>query len=113
MVNKSMCFFTQKTAYETRISDWSSDVCSSDLVADLRCARAQVIAAVADALQVAVADDAGIGRPAPMAWRVGDQRRSGGGDRPWGAARRRWRLGSCFGCPNRADRTSTRLNSSH
>src|SRR3546814_3000672 len=24
-------FFTQKTAYEMRISDWSSDVCSSDL----------------------------------------------------------------------------------
>src|SRR3546814_6500549 len=86
-----VCFFKQKTAYEVRISDWSSDVCSSDLpalqeqravveldcqqvalaeplpgkqaVADLRCARAQVIAAVADALQVAVADDAGIGRP--------------------------------------------------
>src|SRR3546814_6263089 len=27
-------FFKQKTAYEMRISDWSSDVCSSDL--DLR-----------------------------------------------------------------------------
>src|SRR3546814_18592391 len=27
-----MCFFfKQKTAYEVRISDWSSDVCSSDL----------------------------------------------------------------------------------
>src|SRR3546814_5235751 len=25
-------FFRQKTAYEMRISDWSSDVCSSDLV---------------------------------------------------------------------------------
>src|SRR3546814_9864317 len=25
-------FFKQKTAYEWRISDWSSDVCSSDLV---------------------------------------------------------------------------------
>src|SRR3546814_10702232 len=32
-----MCvfFFKQKTAYEMRISDWSSDVCSSDLVADV------------------------------------------------------------------------------
>src|SRR3546814_5977884 len=32
-----MCFFfffKQKTAYEMRISDWSSDVCSSDLVAE-------------------------------------------------------------------------------
>src|SRR3546814_2936082 len=32
-------FFKQKTAYEMRISDWSSDVCSSDL--------AQLAAAVA------------------------------------------------------------------
>src|SRR3546814_19927653 len=28
-------FFKQKTAYEMRISDWSSDVCSSDLVVNL------------------------------------------------------------------------------
>src|SRR3546814_1532209 len=27
-------FFKQKTAYEMRISDWSSDVCSSDLDGD-------------------------------------------------------------------------------
>src|SRR3546814_17535325 len=27
-----MCFFKQKTAYEVRISDWSSDVCSSYLL---------------------------------------------------------------------------------
>src|SRR3546814_14609724 len=27
-------FFKQKTAYEMRISDWSSDVCSSDLAID-------------------------------------------------------------------------------
>src|SRR3546814_9826126 len=26
-------FYKQKTAYDMRISDWSSDVCSSDLVA--------------------------------------------------------------------------------
>src|SRR3546814_4245698 len=32
-VNDFYCFFffKQKTAYEMRISDWSSDVCSSDL----------------------------------------------------------------------------------
>src|SRR3546814_654475 len=29
-------FFKQKTAYESRISDWSSDVCSSDLHALLK-----------------------------------------------------------------------------
>src|SRR3546814_4231287 len=28
-------FFKQKTAYEMRISDWSSDVCSSDLKLNL------------------------------------------------------------------------------
>src|SRR3546814_12720594 len=39
-------FFKQKTAYEMRISDWSSDVCSSDLL------PAQVGAAL-------VADDRG------------------------------------------------------
>src|SRR3546814_18397533 len=27
-------FFKQKTAYEMRISDWSSDVCSSDLLGE-------------------------------------------------------------------------------
>src|SRR3546814_5070576 len=29
-------FFKQKTAYEMRISDWSSDVCSSDLLAGIK-----------------------------------------------------------------------------
>src|SRR3546814_10292311 len=31
MVAVCFFFFRQKTAYEMRISDWSSDVCSSDL----------------------------------------------------------------------------------
>src|SRR3546814_9586813 len=31
IVCDSFYFFKQKTAYEMRISDWSSDVCSSDL----------------------------------------------------------------------------------
>src|SRR3546814_11459637 len=34
-------FFKQKTAYEMRISDWSSDVCSSDLSA-ASCGRVDV-----------------------------------------------------------------------
>src|SRR3546814_7952704 len=33
----SFFFFKQKTAYEMRISDWSSDVCSSDLMLNLSC----------------------------------------------------------------------------
>src|SRR3546814_11085949 len=43
-------FFKQKTAYEMRISDWSSDVCSSDLLAQL--------VAVADNLCLQHAGDA-------------------------------------------------------
>src|SRR3546814_7888877 len=38
-------FFKQKTAYEMRISDWSSDVCSSDLdSAGLEMSKAQLLA---------------------------------------------------------------------
>src|SRR3546814_3946262 len=58
-------FFKQKTAYEMRISDWSSDVCSSDL-------HVQVVF-----IDVGVADE--IGEPA---WRVArqatDQAQQGG-----------------------------------
>src|SRR3546814_10543599 len=38
--NTHVCFFfKQKTAYDMRISDWSSDVCSSDLLGGLAQAR--------------------------------------------------------------------------
>src|SRR3546814_16736675 len=53
------CVFKQKTAYEMRISDWSSDVCSSDLpslTAQMRALGQVGIGSVADlsaALQVA------------------------------------------------------------
>src|SRR3546814_1255713 len=36
-------FFKQKTAYEMRISDWSSDVCSSDVL-DKRVGEARYLA---------------------------------------------------------------------
>src|SRR3546814_1194459 len=49
----SVCFFVkQKTAYEMRISDWSSDVCSSDL-AQLECGGFQL----AHLQQVQTGDD--------------------------------------------------------
>src|SRR3546814_5838284 len=35
-------FFKQKTAYEMRISDWSSDVCSSDLSFEKRLGTTEV-----------------------------------------------------------------------
>src|SRR3546814_1845083 len=49
----SLCFiffFKQKTAYEMRISDWSSDVCSSDLW----CAEEFTLAKVAQADAISV-----------------------------------------------------------
>src|SRR3546814_3899051 len=49
-------FFKQKTAYEMRISDWSSDVCSSDLLASslalAGCAANRQPTQTADALQI-------------------------------------------------------------
>src|SRR3546814_5095993 len=69
-------FFKLKSAYEMRISDWSSDVCSSDLLAGYRpdrdtaplqlrihgwierfllCARLYIVAACAARRQVVVA----------------------------------------------------------
>src|SRR3546814_2345212 len=39
-------FFKQKTAYEMRISDWSSDVCSSDLQVHARQFAGQPLAAL-------------------------------------------------------------------
>src|SRR3546814_4635526 len=42
-------FFKQKTAYEMRISDWSSDVCYSDLVRG--CSGAGLAFAVDDELE--------------------------------------------------------------
>src|SRR3546814_10634779 len=67
-------FFRQKTAYEMRISDWSSDVCSSDLhpaafhgvvdvrngsqhVAQARKAQHHVVADVAADVEAGVATD--------------------------------------------------------
>src|SRR3546814_5132603 len=42
MVMCLVVFFKQKTAYEMRISDWSSDVCSSDLAIVVSILRANV-----------------------------------------------------------------------
>src|SRR3546814_10324485 len=42
-----VCFvFKQKTAYEMRISDWSSDVCSSDLPEKADAERQQIMGMV-------------------------------------------------------------------
>src|SRR3546814_15629070 len=63
-------FFKQKKAYELRISDWSSDVCSSDLL-DL---DIDLVIRTVDA--GAVVDEVGVDPPAVQ--RKGDARRLGG-----------------------------------
>src|SRR3546814_4994252 len=45
-------FFKQKTAYEMRISDWSSDVCSSDLRVRLCIGRTEIVAERGQILEV-------------------------------------------------------------
>src|SRR3546814_10424589 len=90
----SFFFFKQKTAYEMRISDWSSDVCSSDLDARKK-----------------EPEDAG------SSWKIRGARPAGGKragvDRLFArrdARRTDRRRGRRRG---RLDRKSTRLNSSH
>src|SRR3546814_4215578 len=136
-------FFKQKTAYEMRISDWSSDVCSSDLRIETvkilppngqngprlyGAITATGIARVEDKAPrrrrvfcMAVTSDVGLGRGRPSSWSSAiDQLCYGGGDR-----RRLMVLaaGNLRGdidpaaYPDRndleEDRKSTRLNSSH
>src|SRR3546814_18783716 len=81
-------FFKQKTAYEMRISDWSSDVCSSDLRGRIAALgpRRRVGAGGPDATLRAQAFDrigAGVHGLDPPAWDAafGDQHRLAGLDR--------------------------------
>src|SRR3546814_4969757 len=103
-------FFKQKTAYEMRISDWSSDVCSSDLLVLLHHPAAlpwipreragePLAADIGRAGNARVVDHCARDReiefihPRLHALRIGLQRRGRG--------------------HNRLGRNSTRLNSSH
>src|SRR3546814_2845181 len=117
-----MCFlFKQKTAYEMRISDWSSDVCSSDLLLGDAAAEAEREARLhlLHILRIAVAlgqvprhaqgaatrDDRDLVQRVIMFDVERDERVAGlviGG-----------RLLLVLGHHHRADRKSTRLNSSH
>src|SRR3546814_8148436 len=120
-------FFKQKTAYEMRISDWSSDVCSSDLqrphVGKAALAqRLQVVAAferrhepslrMAPGQPAQFAGEPGVvvGVELQLRQRVAPVRVEAGGDQqqlwPEGVDRRQQAVFP-------GDRKSTRLNSSH
>src|SRR3546814_7050833 len=58
-------FFKHKTAYEMRISDWSSDVCSSDLAShfpQILGAMQGHVGTLSDATIQDIADSTGVGR---------------------------------------------------
>src|SRR3546814_1549794 len=57
-------FFKQKTAYEMRISDWSSDVCSSDLSSSAVTAVLLMQAVVAQQFSFSAYDVYGTASPA-------------------------------------------------
>src|SRR3546814_6140745 len=82
-------FFKQKTAYELRISDWSSDVCSADLIPALarseteanrlRCGQAVSMVARADRDRISALSNGSIvfttsgGKPVALArYEAGD-----------------------------------------
>src|SRR3546814_7273553 len=112
-------FFNQKTAYELRISDWSSDVCSSDLFARFEDIEAVAVERLAIEARIAHRDEhrALIG--------LGLDRQAGacihhyiGIDGRTMLRRRRGRAPqAAHDHPRRkaghGDRKSTRLNSSH
>src|SRR3546814_2786521 len=102
-------FFKQKTAYEMRISDWSSDVCSSDLsvpsgaggAAGSHVPGCDAAVHTSTACAVPFLDVQSDGRLHEMAYRLHACR--------W-TVHRRW---LCFQHGSSLDRKSTRLNSSH
>src|SRR3546814_15123423 len=74
-------FFKQKTAYEMRISDWSSDVCSSDLGLPIGVGESQRGRGVE---RLAIVSEIGAGRPGGQGRAVGfgdAGGRRGGGER--------------------------------
>src|SRR3546814_9677962 len=119
-------FFKQKTSYEMRISDWSSDVCSSDLsgiieaVVDLavdarhagieRADRLIGMEAVGDALHIHFALDARIERHLEQAIAVGVVALEG--QRDFLADLQLARIELVGQRADRGDRKSPRLNSS-
>src|SRR3546814_2417416 len=61
-------FFKQKTAYEMRISDWSSDVCSSDLTEmsdEYKMAQAELVSSHIAKQDIVITTALIPGRPAP------------------------------------------------
>src|SRR3546814_2607567 len=70
-------FFKQKTAYEMRISDWSSDVCSSDLPRPPPASRPEVFPAAHACRRGSPSPPLRNGPAAAGTWRRSEERRVG------------------------------------
>src|SRR3546814_9808690 len=102
-------FFKQKTAYEMRISDWSSDVCSSDLSVRRSAAPIAAAGGARSAKRPGGKEDGGRGSGA--AARSGQ---GAGGKRCVPEIQSQlWRDHAAGPARADRDRKSTRLNSSH
>src|SRR3546814_1943054 len=88
-------FFKQKTAYEMRISDWSSDVCSSDLTLRLNAAHISTEIVLLPIVTRFLAANPGVSVEIVIDNSLSDMVSEG------------------FDAGVRLDRKSTRLNSSH
>src|SRR3546814_8790291 len=95
-----LCFIKQKTAYDMRISDWSSDVCSSDLAPPAVDQRGEKDRGKRDQCRFG---EQAAGRADRIAFRdeIGRQ------------PQQQPETDKTPGKPTDADRKSTRLNSSH
>src|SRR3546814_10289982 len=112
-------FFKQKTAYEVRIRDWSSDVCSSDF-ADVQFQVVELVAVLGDQADAGIGP-AGVGAVVLdelalfdalrgenfLAQAVGDAKAAVVGEQ------RQPFCGALDKLGHLPDRKSTRLNSSH
>src|SRR3546814_2433806 len=104
-------FFKEKTAYDMRISDWSSDVCSSDLrfpfVSGGALSHPNLLGKLARKIAGRIRLEIRLAHPFGADRRYASRHR-----RRAGVARRRDRV-AALDRTDRADRKSTRLNSSH
>src|SRR3546814_6802981 len=106
-------FFKQKTAYEMRISDWSSDVCSSDLKTaqriGLQIANIALYGDIAEFVTIALFHHIGDDE-VPLVRRQFSNR---GNDAKIGITLSEIELPQLLLVISQTDRKSTRLNSSH
>src|SRR3546814_7062077 len=111
-------FFKQKTAYEMRISDWSSDVCSSDLTTRLSLKghpmaflrRAFAKEGVLSCIEAAAAKNGALVRTAGI---VLIRQRPGKGNAIFITIEDEGGIVNILLWARHLDRKSTRLNSSH